>query len=432
MAAPRRGDLLALGSGLVLIGAAFAVGAILNARGVPIHARVAPLAGRWDPRLAPATPFAIAVAAVAIGWGPSLVRRLPWRRLLLTAYLASTGWVLALGLVDGWARLAARLAKPSEYLSEVATAPPPLELLPEFAGRIINGAPDSWTTHVSGHPPGALEFFVLLDRLGLGGGDWAAAACLLAGSSACLAVAITLRAVAGEPTARRAVPFLVLTPAALYIAVSADAFFLAVSAWGIALLAVAARSTGPRGDVAAAGAGLVLGLSLYLSYGLALLGMVALAVLVVGRRVRPGLTATAAVGTVVLAVTAAGFWWWDGYQQVVIRYYQGWGDQRPYAYWVWANLAALLICAGPAVAAGLRRVPRHRAGAGAVVIGALLAVAAASLSGLSKAEVERIWLPFALWLVPACALLPLRDHRGWLAVQAGAALLVQHLILTSW
>jgi hypothetical protein len=64
--------------------------------------------------------------------------------------------------------------------------------------------------------------------------------------------------------------------------------------------------------------------------------------------------------------------------------------------------------------------------------GFLLAVLVADLTGMSKAETERIWLPFTLWL-PVCAgFLPARDHRAWLALQALAALLVNHLLLTGW
>jgi hypothetical protein len=57
---------------------------------------------------------------------------------------------------------------------------------------------------------------------------------------------------------------------------------------------------------------------------------------------------------------------------------------------------------------------------------------AADLSGMSKAETERIWLPFTLWLPAAAAHLPRRDHRGWLAAQAVAALLLNHLLLLNW
>ncbi|WP_306745746.1 hypothetical protein [Saccharothrix yanglingensis] len=52
----------------------------------------------------------------------------------------------------------------------------------------------------------------------------------------------------------------------------------------------------------------------------------------------------------------------------------------------------------------------------------------ADASGLGKVEVERIWLPFTVWLV---VLVPDR-RRPWLAVQAVTALAVNHLLLTDW
>ncbi|PSK61737.1 hypothetical protein B0E53_06367 [Micromonospora sp. MH33] len=61
---------------------------------------------------------------------------------------------------------------------------------------------------------------------------------------------------------------------------------------------------------------------------------------------------------------------------------------------------------------------------------AALAVAAADLSGMSKAEVERIWLPFAVWLLVAVAHLPPPARRWWLAAQALTALAVNHLLFT--
>jgi hypothetical protein len=195
-----------------------------------------------------------------------------------------------------------------------------------------------------------------------------------------------------------------------------------VTAWGIALLCL-------RSDLAAVAGGLVLGASLYLSYGFVLFAIPAIVVLVVRRRLRPALLAGGAVVAVVLAVTAGGFVWWDAYDQLVVRYNQGVGGVRPYWYWTWANFGALALATGPAVAAGLRRAFTRQ---GILVLAALACVVVASLSGMSKSEVERIWLPFAIWLLAACALLPVDKHRQWLAVQAGAALLLQHLVVTLW
>jgi hypothetical protein len=65
-------------------------------------------------------------------------------------------------------------------------------------------------------------------------------------------------------------------------------------------------------------------------------------------------------------------------------------------------------------------------------LAALSAILAADLSGLSKAEVERIWLPFAVWLTAGAAMLPTPTRWFWLIVQAATALLVNHLLLTTW
>ena len=95
---------------------------------------------------------------------------------------------------------------------------------------------------------------------------------------------------------------------------------------------------------------------------------------------------------------------------------------RPYPYFAWANLAAVAFAIGPAGIAGLRRVATRPVGPYLIVV--------ADLTGLSKAEVERIWLPFAVWTCLSCAELP--HPRRWLAAQAVVALLVNHLLLTAW
>ena len=67
-----------------------------------------------------------------------------------------------------------------------------------------------------------------------------------------------------------------------------------------------------------------------------------------------------------------------------------------------------------------------------LAIAAMLVILLADLSGLSKAEAERIWLPFTVWLLPAGSLLPSGSRRTWLTVQAVTALAVNHLVLTFW
>jgi hypothetical protein len=76
--------------------------------------------------------------------------------------------------------------------------------------------------------------------------------------------------------------------------------------------------------------------------------------------------------------------------------------------------------------------PQARVGINVLLVAFVLVIVAADLTGLSKAETERIWLPFSVWLVAAPALLPHRCHRFCLALQAVGALLINSLLLTTW
>jgi hypothetical protein len=396
-----------------------------------------PLLGTLHLHVGPGTPVVIALAFAVVTWGPALVDRLSWRRLLLAGYATALVWTFGLALVDGWqVGMAARLRTADEYLHEVPGITDIPAMLRTFSSRILDYQPDSWTTHVSGHPPGATLVFVWLDRIGLGGGSWAAIVVVLVGGLTAVAVPVTINALGAPALARAAVPFLALFPGAVWMGASADGLFAGVTASGIALLAVGASRRTVRTMWPCLAGGLLLGYGVFLSYGLLLLGAVALAVVLVTRSWRALLLAAVAALAVFGVFTLAGFWWPDGYQLVVQRYYQGIGTVRPYGYWVWANLACLVLVTGPVVAPGLRRAVAGRGKIGLPVVAlagaALVAVLAADVSGLSKAETERIWLPFAVWLVPLAALLPAPSRRWWLLGQAVVAIAVNHILVTSW
>ncbi|MCP2167225.1 hypothetical protein LX83_004098 [Goodfellowiella coeruleoviolacea] len=431
-----RADLLAGGAAVLLVAAASAVGQYLNQHtGVRIFAGAPPLFGVWQPHLGPGTPLAVLVAVLVVTRGPDLASALPWPRLLLAGYATAVAWTLALATVDGWrVGVAGRLATTDEYLHEVGGITDIGALLRGFAGRVLDFQPDSWTTHVAGHPPGATLVFVWLDRIGLSGGGWAALCCVLVGSLAAVAVPVALRELGAARAARAAVPFAVLFPGAVWLGVSADAVFTGVTSVGVALLAVSAAR---RLVLPGLAAGVLLGFGLFLSYGLVLMAVPALAVCLLARDWRALVLAGLGAAAVVAVFAAAGFWWLDGYHLVVARYYQGIASARPYGYWVWANLACLVLAVGPAAAAGVRRALRPTTARAlpalaVLTLAGLGAVLLADVSGLSKAEVERIWLPFAGWLVAACALLPAPARRWWLAAQAVTALAVNHLVLTNW
>ena len=401
-------------------------------------AQTAPLLGRWLPHIGWGTPFAVILALAVVVWGPSMAPRLPWRRLIMGSWLASAGWAMSLTLIDGWHRgFVGRLETRRDYLVEVPHAGTISGLVHGFAARIPANQPHSWNIQVAGHPPGALLTFVGLARVGLGGGAWASTFCVAIGSSAAMAVLICIRAVDSETRARRAAPFVVLAPTAIWIAVSADAYFAGTAAWGLTLLALAATRTTRFPIGASVGAGVLLGFCCYLNYGLVLMAIPSLAVLVIARNYRPIIGAIGGAAAVVIVFTATGFWWFQGLSLLRQRYWAGVARDRPFAYWAWANLASFACAVGLAAATAQHRVfswsaIRKRAGLNILCIAFLVAVVAADLSGLSKAETERIWLPFAVWLIAAPALLPRRSHRFWLSVQGLSALVINSLILTAW
>jgi hypothetical protein len=169
--------------------------------------------------------------------------------------------------------------------------------------------------------------------------------------------------------------------------------------------------------------------------------LLAVAVVIAAKDLRSALRAVVPAVLVALVVVGgfalAGFWWFDGYTLVQERYWQGIAKDRPFQYWSWANLASVVCAIGLGSVAGVARAfdiaaVKRRSGLHLVVLAALLAILCADLSMLSKAETERIWLPFTTWLVAATALLPMRSRRWWLALNVIGALLLNHFILTNW
>ena len=387
------------------------------------------------PRFAPAAQLpALAAAGVGVLVLPVLAARLAWRLLVPVAGLAAAGWAIALGIGDGHPTLGGVLAQSGEYLPALdAVGDSPRAFLTGFADAVAHR---QYPVHVNGHPPLMVLILWAWDRLGAAGPGWAAALVIGVGASAVPAVAITLREVANEAVARRAVPFLVLGPFAITVATSADALFMGVTAWAAAALAVGlARHRWP----VMALAGLLMGAVPYLSYGLLPFGAVLLgvALLIVrrgqpsparaGRRMVPAL----AVGLLVVpvAMTAAGFWWLDGVRGTHQAWAAGRGDDRPYFYSFLADFAVLAVLTGPATTVAAAR--RCRGATLVLAVASLLAVLALASAGVTRLEVERIWLPFAPWLVILTVSLTGRV-RPWLAVNAGVAIVFQTLVLGGW
>jgi hypothetical protein len=384
----------------------------------PLHARFRLLTWQILP--------AACVAALAVAVLPPLAQRLPWRILLPVFWAAAVLWTVALALSDGLDALHRPLDAPTEYPAGLdAVRADPLDWLRTFTEKL-----GGYTTHVRGHPPLPTLVLWALEETGLRGTGWSAAFIIAIGTSSVVAIALTVRCVAGEPAARRAMPFLVLAPFTLWIATSMDAFFLGAGAWATALIAIGAK----RGGLpAVAGGGLLLGTLPYLSYGLLPLFAIPLAVVILTRPSRRSLLVLlCCIAIVPAAFTLGGFWWFDGVAATHETYLISRGSaQRSYAYFAVANIAVLALLVGPATAHALPAILANRRPLAWLVGAALVGVLALDVSGVTRGEVERIWVPYAAWIVLATA-----QHeppaRGWLAAQVVLALGVQALVLSHW
>lgn len=378
--------------------------------------------------------LAVVVGTTRHGWWSSA--RTP--AVYLASGLGAMWFAVALALTDGADGIRFGVADRREYLANLPSMPPAGEFVRTFVERI-----DDYSVHVRGHPPGFPLVLKALDAVGLGGVWPSAALSILATGIATTAVLAVTARIADQSWMRRAAPFLVVAPYLIWMISSADAVYTAAGAVGTAGLAMGAGRP-PR--IAAAwgfAGGLVLGTLLFGTY----LGAVFLVVpAIVGgysvARRRQGaiataLAAAAGAAAVVVGFRWTGFWWLDGVKRTNEEYWAGSAQFRPWGYFAVANLAAALIALGPATFAGLIRLRPGRIWL--VVGGGLLAIAASDLSQYTRAEVERIWLPFYPWVAIAAAGLAVgalgarrRRATWWLAAQGGGAIVLQAALVSKW
>jgi methylthioxylose transferase len=375
-----------------------------------------PLAVRYDPRANWLLVVPVVVAVLLVAMSAWVARTARWWVVILVAFAAAAGWAVALAQADG----VAGLTGDANYLHDVAFVRHPGAFLSGFVVNIAH-----YTQHVRAHPPGYMALLWAMRRIGLGGAGWEAAAVIAAGAAAVPAALFFVRELAGERTARSAAPFLVLAPTAIWMATSADGFFMGVTAWSVAAIVLSTGRSGRRSDVLAALGGVLFGAGLFLSYGAALVGLVPVAIAAARRRLRPLIVAAAGIAAVGAVFAAAGFWWFHGLQATLNQYAMSAAQFRPQsAFWL-IDLGAFAVAVGPTTAVALARLRQRWIWL--AVGAALLGVVLADLSGFSKGEVERIWLPFAPWILVASASLDGDRPQGrpWLAAQAAACLWLQ-------
>lgn len=299
-------------------------------------------------------------------------------------------------------------------------------------------------THTKGNPPGPL---VAMHLLGLTTPGRLAAACIIVGSlvtplTYALGRSLGSRAGSGGTTSgavggalvdaerrgRIAATFAAFSPCVLvYGVTSFDFVFAAIAA------AIAWPLVSRRGRLVALGCGAA-GVAAFFSW--VLLAIPAWAVIVVYVRDGRGRAFRLAVGCAagILAVTLvlAAVW---GYDPIAIiralhhAYGKGAAAQRPYAFWLFGSPAAWIVLLGPPIAwLALRSLQRGEPAA----IGLAVIVVISAVAGFTKAETERIWLPYVPLACAAAAATPITRLRPCLVAMALMAVAITVLFGTTW
>ncbi len=368
------------------------------------------------PHISPTSLLAPAVLAVVIvaAWRDVHIR-LRWGTLLITAYVASLAWTLALASVHGLSGLAGPLGNGPGYLSDVAAADAdPVGFLRSYTHQGAHqGAASGSGTRA--HPPGLVLVLWALTRLGIRAPSALGVVLTVVGAATVPLAAIAVRSLCHDRAARRFVPVLVLAPWAVWIP-AADAVTATLAA-AFVTLGVIGSEPG-RHLRWAAGCGLGIGVATLCGYAVPWLGITVVATYFVRRR--PLLNVITG-GCVLLPLSVAaflGFSWPDGLavarDQVVHATTHIPGSTAGVPAWVARvppGLAVVLAACGPTIIRAARRV-RLTPG-WPFLVGAVPAIGFGMVTGLTGAHPERSWLPFYCWLlVPALAPSPRPQGPG--------------------
>jgi methylthioxylose transferase len=429
----------------LLLPAAALVAVATVVAGVWIHATTGrlgtatpPFVVVYEPDVAwPWAAFAVVTAAAAALTAPRLA---PAGRAGLGGRVAWPVAVTLLALVPGLALGATRngslgwrevfLLGPGgsfEASNEYLAGLPALSYGPRlFVDRFSELVP-SLPVNVAGHPPGLM---LVVDALGLTSAGRLAALCI-ACAVALPGLTLLLARGLGLPVSRARVAAVLaaLSPAVLLIGItSGDAVFAAVGA-GTAVLLVQRRP-----ELRALGC-LALAVAAFFSWALLAIGAWAAVVTLVRAGPRRALVLAVGCGLAVLAFNgvlalAVGYDPIGSLRATEAYYRNSVASKRPYAFWVLGSPVAFAVALGPPTALAALHAATRRSPA---AIGLITVIAIASVAGFTKAETERIWLPFVPLACVAAAEVLGAERLRWVApLLAAQALVVVVLFQTIW
>jgi methylthioxylose transferase len=425
-----------------IVASGISLAAVTVFAGVRLGTAAAPFAGAYRFRVGPASALAVAVAlAVGLVVRAGALTRLRWRPLLTLSYTTSLAWSVSLALVDGTAGLSRSVAGPGGYLADVAAVhDDPTRFVRTFVAHVRGVAAPAYSPSTRAHPPGQVLLLWVLTRLGLTGPVTLGLTLTALGCLTVPLVAVAVRSLCHETAARRLTVALALAPWAVWTAVSADAVTASLAASAVTLGVIGSEPG--RRPWWAAGSGLALGSAALCAYGVAWLGIAVVATYFVRRRPLLNVVTGACALLPLWLFHSWGFSWTDGLSAAGADVAGRYGGHRAWLAWAPLDLVVLTVAAGPVVVRAARRV-RLTPG-WPFLAGAVPAVALGILTGLSRGEVERSWLPFFPWLlVPALAPSPRPPAPGdrqaagpmpalLIALGAATAILLEAVILSPW
>ncbi len=305
---------------------------------------------------------------------------------------------------------------------------PALKWLDSGVAHYVRHYPDILAylpTHTKGNPPGPL---VAMHLLSINSAGRLTAACILVGALVAPLTYVLGRELGDERRGRQAAALAALSPSVVLFGVTSVDFIFAAFAAAVACLLLARRPA-----VVAAGC-VAAGIAAFFSW--VLLAIPVWAALTIVRRDGPRagvvLGAAGLAGVVLVTLALSAVWGYDPVSilRTVSRIYgRGAAAHRPYAFWVFGSPAAWLAMLGAPIAwLALRALARGEPAA----VGLAVVVAISALAGFTKAETERIWLPFVPLACVAAAALPIRRLSLVLGAMALQAVVIEVLFGTVW
>ena len=385
----------------------------------------------WSPDLRWPVAVGIGVAGLLIAGAPWAVWRLRSGLGFATLVYPAT---IALGLAvnaarrgpGGWTHVfvlngTGSFEASREYLPALGALRGGIHHYVQDFPQLVHGLP----THTKGNPPGPV---IAMHLLGITTPDRLTAACIVVGALAAPLVYVLGRELGDDRRGRIAALLTAFSPSVILFGVTSVDYAFAGLGTAVAVLMLAR----PRAVVI--GGCVLAGIAAFFSY--VLLAIPVWVVLCTARRdgIRRAVWLSLGALAGVLAVTLVLNLVWD-YDPIAILhslrgiYAKGAAAHRPYAFWVFGSPAAFLALLGaPIVWPAVRAVGRGEPAALAL----LAVIAVASVAGFTKAETERIWLPFVPLACVAAASLGIRRLRLVLGVLAVQAIALEVLFGTVW